>query len=136
MSTLPNRIKDLREEVGLSQEALGERVGTSGQQIARLEKEERRLTLQWMRRVAKGLGVAPIDLLLPSDREAESAEDLGKFVKDREQLALLRFWEDLLPSVRLLILSRIRDEAGLLAESTDRNDVADVHRKPRKRGRR
>lgn len=38
-------------------------VGTSRQQIARLENGDRRLTVGWMQRVAKALGVDPADLI-------------------------------------------------------------------------
>lgn len=58
-----NRIKDLREARGLSTAALAVMVGTSQPQISRLEKGERKLTEDWMRRIAKALDVRPSDLL-------------------------------------------------------------------------
>lgn len=42
---------------------LAERVSTSRQQVARHEKGERRLTIQWLHRYAMALSVAPADLL-------------------------------------------------------------------------
>ena len=59
----PNRIKELRSRAGLSQDDLAKKVGTSRQQIARLEDGDRRLTVGWMQRVAKALGVEPSDLI-------------------------------------------------------------------------
>ena len=63
MSRLPNRIRELREAAGLSQEALAQMVGTSNQQIGRLERGERELTLRWMERIATSLQCKPADLL-------------------------------------------------------------------------
>jgi phage repressor protein C with HTH and peptisase S24 domain len=59
----PNRLKALREQAGLSMQALAERVGTSAPQINKLEKGERRLTVDWMARLAPALGVEIRDLL-------------------------------------------------------------------------
>jgi transcriptional regulator with XRE-family HTH domain len=60
-----NNIKKLREELGWSQEKLARAVGTSGPQINRLEKSQRRLTQEWMIRLADALGCHPSDLLPP-----------------------------------------------------------------------
>jgi SOS-response transcriptional repressor LexA len=60
---LPNRIREHRERLGLSQAELAERVDTSQPQIDRLEKGERGLTDKWMRRLAAGLQCDPADLL-------------------------------------------------------------------------
>jgi DNA-binding XRE family transcriptional regulator len=63
---MANRIRDLRRARGLTLEQLAEAVGTSYQQVMRLEKGERRLTVDWMVRIAPALGVAPADLM-PAD---------------------------------------------------------------------
>jgi phage repressor protein C with HTH and peptisase S24 domain len=71
MRIMANRIKEWRLKRGLSMQALAERVGTSRQQIHKLERSERRLTEDWMRRVAGILDCAPADLLSPEmDRTA------------------------------------------------------------------
>lgn len=59
----PNRIKEIRTVRGLSAEKLGKLCGTSQQQIQRLEVGERRLTQEWMEKIAKALRIAPADLL-------------------------------------------------------------------------
>lgn len=64
---LPNRIRELRERAGLSQWKLGEIVGTSAPQIGRLEIGSRQLTVDWMRKIARALGVQPADLLPESE---------------------------------------------------------------------
>lgn len=61
--TAMNRIKELREAAGLTQEELGERCGTSGTQIWRLETGERKLTAEWMVRIGQALGVPPAELI-------------------------------------------------------------------------
>lgn len=70
MST--NRLRELRERAGLSMQGLASRVGTSAPQINKLEKGERRLTLDWMTRLARGLGVEP-QALLPQSEETPAA---------------------------------------------------------------
>ncbi len=60
---MTNRIRQIREDRGLSQQELADRVGTSNQQISLLERGERQLTANWMERLAKGLDVNPADLL-------------------------------------------------------------------------
>lgn len=56
-------MKSLREAAGLTQAQLAERANTSQSQIDRLEKGERRLTADWMVRIAAALGVEPRALL-------------------------------------------------------------------------
>jgi phage repressor protein C with HTH and peptisase S24 domain len=70
-----NNIKKLREELGWSQEKLARAAGTSGPQINRLEKSQRRLTQEWMMKLADALGCHPSDLLPPyANDEKKSAE--------------------------------------------------------------
>lgn len=61
---MPNRIKELREKAGLTLQQVADRAGTSLQQIHRLENANRRLTDDWMRRIAAALGVHPAALLI------------------------------------------------------------------------
>jgi phage repressor protein C with HTH and peptisase S24 domain len=63
MDMMSNRLKEYRDLAGLSMQALADRVGTTAPQISKLEKGERRLTLDWMTRLAAALGIAPQDLL-------------------------------------------------------------------------
>lgn len=60
---LPNRIRELRERRDMTQDALATAAGTSKMQISRLERGERRLTQNWMERIAAALGVHPAELL-------------------------------------------------------------------------
>lgn len=60
---IPNRIREIREDCGLSLQELADRVGTSNQQISLLERGERQLTANWMERLARGLDFNPADLM-------------------------------------------------------------------------
>lgn len=61
-----NRINELRLARGLSQDQLAKLVGTTRQTIFRLEKNQRRLSDVWLRKLGPALGADPGDLV--SDR--------------------------------------------------------------------
>jgi len=58
-----NRIKELREAAGLSQEALGFQIGSDKATISRLENGSRKLTQERMVAIAQALGCSPGDLI-------------------------------------------------------------------------
>jgi transcriptional regulator with XRE-family HTH domain len=60
---MKNRIKELREKLDLSQDDLAQATGTSAQQIGRLEMGKRKLTTDWMQRLAPALNAKPSDLM-------------------------------------------------------------------------
>jgi transcriptional regulator with XRE-family HTH domain len=70
---IADNIRSLREAKGLSRPQLGLRCvpPTSSQQIERLEKGERRLTVDWIERIAKALNVDPSELI--SDKSEQFA---------------------------------------------------------------
>lgn len=77
-----NRIREIRERRGLSQSQLAAAVGTTQPQINRLETGVRKLTVEWMQKIAQALDVHPEDLIttavmagLSEDAEAYIAED-------------------------------------------------------------
>jgi len=57
-----NRLKELRIKNGLTQAQLAERVGTTFQNIYKLEKENRSLNVLWINRLAKALNVSPAEV--------------------------------------------------------------------------
>jgi len=57
-----NRIKELREQRGLTQQQLADMIGTTKQQIGRLEGAKRRLSDQWVQKIAGALEVHPGEL--------------------------------------------------------------------------
>jgi transcriptional regulator with XRE-family HTH domain len=68
-------------------EELAELVGTSLQQISRLELSDRRLSEKWIRPIAKALGVSPGDLL------TDTAPDPVSSTKKAEQFMVWQLWE-------------------------------------------
>lgn len=84
MNDAPNRIRELRLEAGLSQQALGDAVGTSKMTISDLERGSMQLTQDYMRRIAQALGVVPADLLPAQDNPE------GLSIEERELIERLR----------------------------------------------
>lgn len=58
-----NNIERLRTEAGWSRPQLASRMGTSPQQVERLEKGQRRLTTGWIEKFAEAFGVAPAAII-------------------------------------------------------------------------
>lgn len=104
----PNRIRELRQERGLTTIELAERAHTSNQQIGRLERGERRLTQDWMQRIAEALGCESWELLPAapalSNEEREALDDLKALDPEtrRSYLSHLR---------QLARLARVREQA-------------------------
>ncbi len=65
-------IRDFRRQSGLTQSALAAEIGTSQAQIDRLEKGERRLTYDWIVRLAGALGRRPGEFFPPTAQTGES----------------------------------------------------------------
>ena len=63
-------IRDARRRAGLSQQALGERVGLDQSGISRIERGERPMTVDTLKAIASALGVSPAALLSDSKRAA------------------------------------------------------------------
>lgn len=63
----PNRIRELREEKGLSQAELARMANVTPSALNKLEAGLRRLDQVWMRRLAKLLDCSAADILPPSD---------------------------------------------------------------------
>ena len=60
---MENNIRRIRQSKGMTLEEVAEAANTSFAQIQKLEKGERRLTIEWMSRIAGALGVRSHDLL-------------------------------------------------------------------------
>ncbi|RIV87480.1 helix-turn-helix domain-containing protein [Aurantiacibacter zhengii] len=67
MDKAPNRIRELRNEAGLSQQAVADAIGVSKVTISDLERGKMRLDTDYMRRIAQALGVQSADLLSRQD---------------------------------------------------------------------
>ena len=57
------KIKDIRKQKGLTMRELASIAGTSQQQIDRLEKGQRRMTIEWLEKISNALGHNPHNLL-------------------------------------------------------------------------
>jgi transcriptional regulator with XRE-family HTH domain len=62
------RLRELREQAGLSLEAVGRRAGMAASTVSRLESGDRRLTLGHLPPLAGALGVSVDALLAPPER--------------------------------------------------------------------
>jgi transcriptional regulator with XRE-family HTH domain len=99
-----NRIKVLREARGVSLEALAAKMGTSNQQVSLLETGKRRLTVDWLHRLARALDCHPWEVVsdnLPQPLEPRDIRLLSRFrtLTDAQQDALLQLL-DVLPPPR------------------------------------
>jgi SOS-response transcriptional repressor LexA len=66
-----HKLRELRDGLGLSQQALADLAGTSQPQIRRLEAGERKLTKEWAERLAPHLQVEAVALLFSDSDDAE-----------------------------------------------------------------
>ncbi len=72
MAFPPNRLRELREQRGKSQQQVAEAIGTTQNQISRLESGERELTIGWMNKLGAALSIDPAEILqAPKRRRAE-----------------------------------------------------------------
>lgn len=93
----PNRIRELREEIGMSQAELARRISITPGALQKVEVGSRKLDQHWMRRVAPVLGVSPAELLplvdnpfLLTDEEKALIEKMRHAgEREREQLTQL-----------------------------------------------
>lgn len=79
---MENRIRVMREARGLSLEALAAEAGTTNQQISLLEAGKRRLTVDWLMRLALPLKCHPWELVasnLPQPPRADEVLLLERF---------------------------------------------------------
>ncbi|MEP6826973.1 MAG: LexA family transcriptional regulator [Aestuariivirga sp.] len=60
---MKNRLRELRQRLNLSLEEVAQKAGTSNQMVGMLERGDRKLTHEWMERLAPALNAKPADLL-------------------------------------------------------------------------
>jgi transcriptional regulator with XRE-family HTH domain len=103
---MQNRISILRREKGLSLTDLAKAAGTTKAQIQKLERGDRRLSLDWMDRLARALGVKASDLL-PFDAvacqhgpEEQQILAIVSQLPMEDRIVLVRIATDLLNTLR------------------------------------
>lgn len=74
---MTNRIRYFRQVAGLTREQLAGRMGISTSQVTKLERGERRLTQDWMQKIADALHVGVTDLLEVQSARLTSVPLLG-----------------------------------------------------------
>jgi len=74
-----NRIRELRKEIGLTQEDIAEGLGgsTTKGTVAKLEKGAMALSLDYIKGIAKVLGVDPAEIIAPVERSARDVPLIG-----------------------------------------------------------
>ena len=92
-----NRIRELREEIGLSQADLARLANVTPSALNKLEKGTRGLDQHWMQRLAPLLGVTPAELLPLEDNPWSLSQDERELItsyrraehEDREKLRMV-----------------------------------------------
>ncbi|SOC24567.1 helix-turn-helix domain-containing protein [Thalassospira xiamenensis] len=104
-----NRIKERRKARGLTLKQLAELIGASNQQISHLENGRRRLSVEWMHRIAEALECQPSDLLVepgkPHDVRERAIIELFREMSEEQQEAFMQ------AMTALAKLVKLRDEA-------------------------
>jgi len=86
---LPNRLRILRKKNGLTMKELAENMGTSQQQIDRLEKGQRKLTVEWLERFTEEFNCDVYEIL-PDNFEQRNilltikSKVIGKIEKNKD----------------------------------------------------
>lgn len=62
-ATAKNRIRELRQKLGLTAKNLAERAGTTEATISRIESGKQSLSQSWLQKIARALGVQIVELL-------------------------------------------------------------------------
>ena len=79
-----NKLKVLREERRWTQDMAAEAMGVSRGQYIKLERGERRLTVDYINRAAKAFGVRSSDIL--DDEDDPMANQLDEFFRNKTEL--------------------------------------------------
>jgi transcriptional regulator with XRE-family HTH domain len=111
------RIRELRRKKSMLQEELASRAGLSASALSNFEQGRRRISLAWLRRIGKALGVTTADLI----PESRSRRPLAETPEEEE---LVSAWRRLQPNGRLQ--DQLLSVMELVAATAN-------HRRPRER---
>jgi transcriptional regulator with XRE-family HTH domain len=101
---MPNRIKEHRDRAGLSQFDLAIKIGTTPQQVSRLERGDRRIKTDMLPKLADALHVRQADLLVEAERMAPSR---GNLPQDERERGIIEFWRALPGEAQNLVIDMI-----------------------------
>lgn len=127
MINISNNIKTERLKQKLSQRKLAEIIGTSQQQIDLLEKGDRKLTLEWIERIAEGLGISPFELLPEIWGDQESTSGLDRNLMNDIFIAI----DDILSAKSMTALEKSKlvailyDEYSYLPQDNRKEKIVD-----------
>lgn len=62
MLSMENKLREIRKNLGLTLEQLGEPMGVKASQVEKLEKNQRKMTVQWLDRLQKSFGELGYDV--------------------------------------------------------------------------
>ena len=99
---MQTRIAFLRKKKGLSLSELAKAAGTTKAQIQKLERGDRRLSLEWMERLARALHVKISELLPPEEVACKHEEEAATILDVLSRLPE-RDREMLVPAVKRLL---------------------------------
>lgn len=119
----------IREAKGLSRTQLAQRCSpvTSSQQIERLEKGERRLTVDWIERLAGALGIDPAELIAGDQQTYELTQQVANEMALEMARFVLRGGEPEAETVEGLAIL-IQDLSATFADSPEARHDAQVVR--------
>jgi len=86
---MTNRIAEIRKARGLTLQEVATRAATTNQQVSHLERGRRKLSYEWMKRLASAMSCHPLDLL-DHPPETESMHEPVLSPRERELLNLFR----------------------------------------------
>ena len=81
-----NKLREIRKAKKMALKDVAESANTSVQQVQRLERGERRLTVDWVKRLAQAMGVDPAEIVPDIAYGSESDEWINEQVEHLRQL--------------------------------------------------
>lgn len=112
----PNRIREWREERGLTQDQLAEKIGSHKTHISAWERGKSDLAMRWMHRIAAALNISVADVL--SFRDNPSAID-------QQVLSLVKHYRSATDESRFLILELAKNAASVAHATNTRSHCGD-----------
>ena len=116
---MQNRIRELREERGMNQDALAGLVGVSQQKISKVERNTESLGIDLLIEISDYFGVTTDYLLCLSDEKRGTAQDRRVRWKMDEHAALIAAYEALNEENRrmarkmMTVMKRLQDEEAV-----------------------
>lgn len=96
-----NRLKDLRREMGLSQQALAEKLNVSQQSICKYENGAIEPNIDMLKAMADLFGIS-VDYLIGYSSYAHKVEEVSETALNTDELSFLEKYRSLSPSSRAL----------------------------------